>query len=89
MCKSGQFYPNPTWVIPLRSAGMNVKRDASIKNRMMNPSNIDMEDVSNVFFNTIWGVANMRYFHAQQLVVHRREEEQEIDCALRVDCNLT
>lgn len=29
-CKSGQFYPNPTWVIPLRLAGMDVRYAASI-----------------------------------------------------------
>jgi len=89
MCKSGQFYPNLTWVIPLWPARMNVKRVASIWKGMMNPTNIDVGDISNVFFDTISGVANMRYFNAQQLVVDRREEEQEIDCALRDDCNLT
>jgi hypothetical protein len=68
---------------------MNVKRVASIWKGMMNPTNIDVGDISNVFFDTISGVANMRYFNAQQLVVDRREEEQEIDCALRDDCNLT
>lgn len=23
-CKSGEFYPNPTWVIPMQSIGMDI-----------------------------------------------------------------
>lgn len=37
MCKSGQFHPNPTWVVPLRSVGMDVERATSIRKIMMNP----------------------------------------------------
>lgn len=29
-CKSGQFYPNPTWVIPMRLVGIDVRRATSI-----------------------------------------------------------
>lgn len=90
ICKSDQFHPNPTWVILLRSASTDVKRVASIWKLMMNPTNINMEDISNVFIDTIsWYFdANMRYFNAQQLMVFRREEEQAIDCALCDDWNL-
>ena len=30
MCKSGQFYINFVWMIPLRSLGMDVRRATSI-----------------------------------------------------------
>ena len=47
---------------------MNVNQVASICKIMMNPHNIDMEDISNVLFDTITGVSNMRYFNAPQIV---------------------
>lgn len=52
---------------------------------MMNPTSIDMEHDSNVSFDIISGVANIRYFDAQQLAVDR--EEREINRELRDDCN--
>jgi hypothetical protein len=64
MCKSVQCHPYPTWVIPLRFAGMDVKWVASMWKIMMNPHDIYMEDISDVFFNTITGVSNMIYFEA-------------------------
>ena len=82
MCKSDQFYPNPTWVIPLRSANMDVRQVASIWKTMMNPHDITMEDISNVFFDTITRVSNMRYFNAQQIVLDRQVEERQIYRAL-------
>lgn len=49
ICKSGQFYLNPTWVIPLRSMGMDIKRVVSIWKIITTPHDIDMEHISNVF----------------------------------------
>lgn len=57
MCKSGQFYPNLTWVILFKSIGMNVRRVASIWRIMMNTHDIKMKDISNVFFDTIFDVS--------------------------------
>ena len=54
--------PNLAWVISLRSAGMDVRRAASIWKITMNP-----HDISNVFFDTMTCVSNMRYFNAQGL----------------------
>lgn len=65
MCKSGQFYLYPTWMIPLRSARMG--------------------DISIFFFKKIVGVANMRYFNAQQVALDHRVEEREINHALHDD----
>ena len=53
ICKSGQFYPNPTWVILLRSMGMDVRRAVSIWKIMMNSHDIEMEDISNVIFDIV------------------------------------
>ena len=47
------FYANPTWVIPLRFVGMDVKHAASIWRIMMNSNDVDMEDKYVVFFDTI------------------------------------
>jgi hypothetical protein len=55
MCKSGQFYPDPTWVIPLRLASIDVRKTASIWKTAMSPHDIDMENIFNVFFNTMLG----------------------------------
>lgn len=46
---------------------------------MMNPHDIKMEDISNVFFDTITGVSTMRYFNAQQIALDHRVEEREIN----------
>lgn len=55
ICKSDQFYPNPTWVIPLQSTSMDVRKAALILKITMNPHDIEMEDISNVFFDVITG----------------------------------
>lgn len=65
MCKSGRFYPNPTWIIPLRSSNMDVRRVTSIWKIMMNPHDIEMKDNCNVFFDTVLGTSSMRYFKLQ------------------------
>ena len=85
MCKNGQFYPNPTWVILLRSTGIDVERVASTWKIVMNPHDIQMEDIPDVVFDTITGESNMRYFNAQQIAIDNREEEREINCASRKD----
>lgn len=49
---------------------------------MMNPYNIEIKDISNVFFNTIMGVSNMSFFNAQGLTLAHLLEEQAIDRVL-------
>jgi hypothetical protein len=66
MCNSDQFYLNLTWVVPLKSVGMDVRRATLIWKIMMNPYDIQMEYTSNHFFNKITGVSNMRYFTTQR-----------------------
>jgi hypothetical protein len=52
MCKSGQFYTNWMWVIPLTSVGIDLTMDASMWKIKMCPHDIIlMEDISNVFFD--------------------------------------
>lgn len=75
MCKSKKFYPNPTWVIPLRFVGMDVHRADSMWKIMMNPYDIEMENISKVFFDTMSGASNMRYFNAQGLAHEHQAEE--------------
>lgn len=69
ICKSGQLYPNPTWVIPMRSMGMDVRKATSIWiwKIMTSPYDIQMQNTSNVFLDTMIVVSNMRYFNAQGL----------------------
>lgn len=43
---------------------------------MMNPHDTKMEDISNVFFAMTRGVANMRYFKAQQITLNHRVEQE-------------
>lgn len=65
---------------------MDVRYVASIWKIMMNPTNIHMEDISNVFFDTIIGVANMRYYNAQQLkgVIERRSKRSIVHHMMNV-----
>lgn len=55
MCVREQYYPNSTWVIVLSSLGMDVKCVASIWKIIMNPRDIEMENISNVFLDTVTG----------------------------------
>lgn len=49
---------------------------------MMNAYCIEMEEISNNFFDTMMGVSNMRYFNAQGLMFENRAEDREINHAL-------
>ena len=42
----------------------------------MNSHNIKVEDISNVSFDTIRGVADIRYFDAQQITLNHRVEQE-------------
>lgn len=46
---------------------------------MMNPTSVDMEDISSVFFDIISSATNMHYFNAQELAVDHCEEERDIN----------
>lgn len=89
MCKSGLFYPNPTWVIPLQSAGMDVRRASSIWKIIKCPYNIKMEDISNGFFNTIKGMSNLRYFNVQHVALDHRMEKRDLNMALHDNDKVT
>ena len=86
MCKNGHFYPNPTWFIPMRSTRMDVRKATSIWKIMMTPYDNRDGRYPNVFFDTISGVSNMRYFKSQQVAHERRDEEREFNRVLRDNC---
>lgn len=86
LCKIGQLYHNPIRVIHLRLANIRVRRTTSIWKIMMNPYDLTMEDISNVFSNTIIEVSNMRCVNAQQTALHHRVEEREINHTLQEPC---
>lgn len=52
---------------------------------MMNPYDFEINDIFNVFFNTMSGSSNMKYFNAQGLACEHRMEEQVINCALHCE----
>lgn len=54
----------------------------------MNPHDIEMEDISNVYFDTILGVSNMRQFKAQETVDDHQVEERDINNGLHVGVGL-
>lgn len=62
----------------VRFAGTNVRMVASIWKIIMNPRDIEMEDISNVIFDTVSGVSNMRYFKSQKIELDLYEEEGEV-----------
>lgn len=66
----------------MRSASMDVRRAASMWKVMMNPHDIEIEDIFNIFFDTMLGVTNVCYFKSQQLVFDRHTKEREINRAL-------
>ena len=82
---SGQIYPNRARVIPLKSTGMDVRRAAFIWKVMMNPNDIQMEDIYNVFFDAVMGVSRMRYFNPQSMAHEHEGEERAINNALCED----
>lgn len=42
---------------------------------MMNPLDIEMEDISNVLFDTALGVLNKRYIKPQDIALQHGDEE--------------
>lgn len=48
----------------------------------MNPHDIDMEDISNFFFDTMLRVTNMRYLKSQQIAFEHGDEEETINRVL-------
>jgi len=62
----------------VRFAGTYVRMVASIWKIIMNPRDIEMEDISNVIFDTVSGVSNMRYFKSQKIELDLYEEEGEV-----------
>lgn len=57
---------------------MGVRRATSMWKVMMNPHDIEIEDISNIFFDNVLGVTNMSYFKSQKLVFDRHEKEREL-----------
>jgi hypothetical protein len=62
----------------VRFVGTYVRMVASIWKIIMNPRDIEMEDISNVIFDTVSGVSNMRYFKSQKIELDLYEEEGEV-----------
>lgn len=62
--------------------GYGREEGTSIWRIMMNPYNIEMKDISNVFFDTIIRVSDMSFFNAQELTLAHRLEEQAINRVL-------
>lgn len=53
VCNSGQFYPNPTWMIPLRFAGDGCRTDdLQMESHDEPPRLQDGKNILNGFFNT-------------------------------------
>lgn len=52
----------------------------------MNPHDIDMEDISNVFFDTMSRVTNMRYLKSQQIAFEHGDEKEAINRVLCKEC---
>lgn len=67
---------------------MDVRRAASVWKTMMDPYDIEMEDISNIFVDTISNVTNVRYFKAQEIAHGHQVEEKEINNGLCVNVGL-
>lgn len=52
---------------------------------MISPHDIEMEDISNFFFDTVLVISNMRYFKSQELAPLRGDDERDINWALCED----
>ena len=65
-----------------------MRRAASIWKFIMNPHNIDMEDISNVFFDSIPRLVNMRYLKSQQITIEHADEKGTISRALHENCGV-
>lgn len=52
------------------------------------PHDIEMKNISNVFFDTVSGMLNMRDFKSQEIAHNHCDEEREINCALHNGCGI-
>ena len=55
---------------------------------MINPHDIEVEDISIVFFDIILGIINMGYFYSQNNAYEHHGEEKTINHALHDDGGL-
>jgi hypothetical protein len=54
----------------------------------MNPHNIEMQDIPNVFFNIVSGVSNMRNFKSQKIMHDHCNKEKGINNVLHHSCGI-
>jgi len=54
---------------------MDISRATSIWKILVNPLDIEMEDISNVLIDTALGVLNMRYIKPQDIALRHGDEE--------------
>ena len=50
MLRSGQFIPSASWILLVRQGGMEYNRAAALWKCMINPQAIEMDDVTQIFF---------------------------------------
>ena len=61
---------------------MDVRCVTSIWKIKIDPNDIDMEDIYNIFFGTMTGVATTRYFDSYMMAHEHEEEERAVNHAL-------
>jgi hypothetical protein len=66
MCKSGHLYPNPTRGDSGEVFMHECEEGSGFQlEKLMTARDIEMEDISNVFFDTITGMSNIWHFKLQ------------------------
>jgi len=50
MLHSGQYFPSASWLLPVRQGGIEYTRASSLWKCMMHLETIDMDDVTQIFF---------------------------------------
>jgi hypothetical protein len=80
MCRSGQFFPIASWVIPLQSSGMDHIKVAFKRTCILLPKNVELQNIVNIFFNFIFVSSTCRYCALNEVVETMRCEQKNMFC---------
>lgn len=77
MLQSRQYIPCASWVLPLCQGGMEYNRDAIIQKCMMNPKTIEIQDITQIFFEFTNLGSRLADFGRQRLATELEEARED------------
>jgi len=87
MLRSGQYIPSTSWVLPIRQGGIEYTRASLLWKCMMHPKTIDMDDVTQIFFEHTNPRSRLADLGWQRLANHLDDTREGAQCDYVVQGN--